>query len=185
MGIRKVRVGSVYYYNPALLDRVSGPINLKEGEQVRVVQPHGCPPANTMGHCHVETLAGRFVGLVQTSSLDTAQQYREYLLRKIAECEGKTQEPATPRGYVGIVQHADGRRSFDWSVSDIGRYQAVIDVVHKVRPVVQAFLVPAAYEQAHAIDWDTITVSDLNRAGCGTTILYPRTDECYGTLFTA
>jgi hypothetical protein len=55
---------------------------------VRVVNLPGCPRANTMGHCHVacpET--GRFIGLVCAASLDTVEEYREYLQRKIAEHE--------------------------------------------------------------------------------------------------
>jgi hypothetical protein len=42
---------------------------LQRGDVVRVVNLHGCPPANTMGHCHVETLAGEFAGLVFCNSL--------------------------------------------------------------------------------------------------------------------
>jgi hypothetical protein len=36
---------------------------------VRVCTPYGCPPPNTMGHCFVETLEGKFIGLVSTASL--------------------------------------------------------------------------------------------------------------------
>ena len=56
---------------------------------MRVVNLPGCPTANTMAHAHVATLDGRFIGLVQTASLDTVDQYREYLQRKIAEHEAK------------------------------------------------------------------------------------------------
>jgi hypothetical protein len=89
MAIRKGRAGSIYYYNPTLLDRYDKRTELKEGQQVRVVNLPGCPRANTMGHCHVETLDGGWGGLVCTSSLDTKKQYREYLQRKIAEKEAK------------------------------------------------------------------------------------------------
>jgi hypothetical protein len=33
------------------------------------LQPYGCPKPNTMGHCFVETLDGKFIGLVSTASL--------------------------------------------------------------------------------------------------------------------
>ena len=49
----KVRVGKQYIYSPNLLDRTDGRINLKDGDVVTVVNLHGCPRANTMGHCHV------------------------------------------------------------------------------------------------------------------------------------
>lgn len=76
--------------------------------------------------------------------------------------------------YVGIMEHRDGSRSFDWSVADSAQYQAVVDARNFVHPVVQAFLVPPAYEETHNVNWSEITVIDLDRAGCGTTILYPR-----------
>lgn len=76
--------------------------------------------------------------------------------------------------YVGIMDHVDGSRSFDWSVADSVQYQAVVDARNLLNPVVQAFLVPAAYERTHQVNWSEITVIDLDRAGFGTTILYPR-----------
>jgi hypothetical protein len=39
------------------------------GDEVRVINLYGCPKANTMGHCHIETLGGEFAGLVLTNSL--------------------------------------------------------------------------------------------------------------------
>jgi hypothetical protein len=77
-------------------------------------------------------------------------------------------------GYVGVMDYRDGSRSFDWSVPDSAKYQAVVDARNAINPVAQAFLVPAVYEQRHQINWSTISVCDLDRAGCGTTILYPR-----------
>lgn len=65
----KVRKGSVYVYRPAGWDTFDARTNLQPGEKVRVIQCHGCPPPNTMGHAHVERLDGEFVGLVQTASL--------------------------------------------------------------------------------------------------------------------
>jgi hypothetical protein len=67
--MRRVRVGSVYVYRPAVWDQIDPPYDLQPGDRVRVVRLPGCPPANTMGHCHVAHLDGRFAGLVQTASL--------------------------------------------------------------------------------------------------------------------
>lgn len=70
----KVRKGSIYRFEACMIDiadrRDNTPAN---GSLVRVCQPHGCPPPNTMGHCHVETLEGKFIGLVACASL---QPYR-------------------------------------------------------------------------------------------------------------
>jgi hypothetical protein len=77
-------------------------------------------------------------------------------------------------GYVGVMDYRDGSRSFDWSIPDPSKYQAVVDARNAINPVLQAFLVPAAYEETHQINWSAISVIDLDRAGCGTTILYPR-----------
>jgi hypothetical protein len=84
---RKVRAGEHYYYVPTLLDRCSPPYNVEEGNEVVVVNLHGCPKANTMGHCHVNHLNGEFAGLVCTNSLHTKAEYIEYLKKKIAEKE--------------------------------------------------------------------------------------------------
>lgn len=65
----KVRKGGLYIYDPNLLDLIDGRTNLKKGEKVRVIHPHGCPKPNTMNHCHVERLNGEFVGLVSCNSL--------------------------------------------------------------------------------------------------------------------
>jgi len=68
----RVRVGQKVKYVPALFDLIDPKTNLKPGDIVRVTKCHGCPPPNTMGHCHVETLDGKFIGLVQTASLEKA-----------------------------------------------------------------------------------------------------------------
>ncbi len=81
----KVRAGSVYFYDPVPMDRVSPPYGvqtgmLKPGDRVRVVNLPGCPKAGTMGMCHIETEkrakkdrqgrpVGEFLGLVMVSSL--------------------------------------------------------------------------------------------------------------------
>jgi hypothetical protein len=66
---RRVRVGSKYRFEPVMLDSLHPPHNVRPGDLVRVVNLHGCPKANTMGHCHVEHLDGAFGGLVCTNSL--------------------------------------------------------------------------------------------------------------------
>ena len=85
--MKRVRAGSVYIYNPAGMDLWDARTDLKEGDQVRVVNLPGCPRANTMGHAHVQRLDGSFAGLVLTASLDSVQEYRAYLQRKIAAME--------------------------------------------------------------------------------------------------
>ena len=68
----KVRVGSLYAYKPVGFDLFDPCTNLTDGEIVRVINLHGCPRANTMGHCHVaypDALAGDFIGLVLCNSL--------------------------------------------------------------------------------------------------------------------
>lgn len=67
--IRKVRVGKTYRYDPVMMDKFDPPYNVTAGDVVRVVNLHGCPKANTMGHCHVQHLDGSFAGLVCCNSL--------------------------------------------------------------------------------------------------------------------
>lgn len=73
--MRKVRAGSKYVYSPVLIDKIDGRTGLVEGDVVQVVNLRGCPPANTMGHCHVNAVAsvhcenGKFAGLVCCNSL--------------------------------------------------------------------------------------------------------------------
>ncbi len=64
----RVRAGSLYRYKPEAFDRLR-PQNVNDGDIVRVVNLHGCPKANTMGHAHVEHLDGKFGGLVCINSL--------------------------------------------------------------------------------------------------------------------
>ena len=86
----KVRAGGTYFFSPTLFDRIR-PSHctqlVKEGDEVRVVNLPGCPRANTMGHCHIETVGGEFAGLVMTNSLHTKQDYIEYLRQKLAGME--------------------------------------------------------------------------------------------------
>ena len=66
----KVRVNSLYTYNPVLLDMIDGRTGLQKGALVRVIKVPGCPPANTMGHCYVgDSKTGKFIGMVCTNSL--------------------------------------------------------------------------------------------------------------------
>jgi hypothetical protein len=53
--MQKVRVNSLYYYDPCGFDVFNPTSNncLTRGDQVRVINLHGCPPANTMGQCYV------------------------------------------------------------------------------------------------------------------------------------
>lgn len=66
----KVRVNSLYRYNPCLLDLIDGRTNAIKGHCYRVINKYGCPPANTMGQCYIETIDGEFLGMVSTSSLE-------------------------------------------------------------------------------------------------------------------
>lgn len=76
----KVRANSVYVYHPTLMDRYDAKTTLQSGDVVRVKNMHGCPRANTMGHCHVVNAeTGQFIGLVCCNSLHTRKAYDEYL----------------------------------------------------------------------------------------------------------
>lgn len=68
--INRVRKGAVYTFRPVMWDVLIGHANTpNDGDEVRVCHPYGCPAPNTMGHCHVETLDGKFIGLVHCNSL--------------------------------------------------------------------------------------------------------------------
>jgi len=67
---RKVRANSLYRHDPVGYDRVDPKTTLSKGDVCRVVNKYGCPRANTMGHCHVETVDGDFLGLVHCNSLE-------------------------------------------------------------------------------------------------------------------
>ncbi len=69
---RKVRTGARYRFDPVPMDRFDPPFDVKAGETVVVVKLRGCPPPNTMGHCHVNVRRGgewTFGGLVCCNSL--------------------------------------------------------------------------------------------------------------------
>ncbi len=70
----RVRAGAKYRFDPVPLDQINPPHGVTSGliaagDMVRVVNLSGCPKANTMGHCHIQTMAGEFAGLVCTNSL--------------------------------------------------------------------------------------------------------------------
>jgi hypothetical protein len=66
----KVRKGASYLFTAAGWDRFDRRDNTPaDGTLVRVCTPYGCPPPNAMGHCFVETMDGKFIGLVSTASL--------------------------------------------------------------------------------------------------------------------
>lgn len=71
----RVRVGSWYTFEAVGMD-IYRPAHqgLTEGQLVRVVNLHGCPPANTMGHCYVNDEAGQFMGMVLCNSLTPHQR---------------------------------------------------------------------------------------------------------------
>ena len=80
--MKRVRAGACYRFQPVGMDRYSPAHQtevIKPGCIVRVRNYHGCPKANTMGHCHVETLSGAFGGLVLTNSL---------ISRQVKHCKG-------------------------------------------------------------------------------------------------
>jgi hypothetical protein len=68
---RTPRVGTVHTLKPVgLFDLMDSRVMAHEGEQVKVVQPFGCPKNGTMGHLYVERAdTGEFIGLVLVSSL--------------------------------------------------------------------------------------------------------------------
>jgi len=67
----KVRAGSVYRFNPNLLDQIHVCARgLKAGDKVMVVKLNGAPPPNTMGQCHVNGPDGQFAGMVSCKSLE-------------------------------------------------------------------------------------------------------------------
>ncbi len=70
MAHRRVRVNSVYTYDPVLFDMLNPPKDLEKGAVVRVINLFGCPKANTMGMCYVGNVkTGEFIGMVCTNSL--------------------------------------------------------------------------------------------------------------------
>ena len=66
----RVRKGSTYIFDPCGWDIYDAKeYTPKKGDKVKVCQPYGCPRNNTMNHCYVETMEGKFLGLVHCNSL--------------------------------------------------------------------------------------------------------------------
>jgi hypothetical protein len=71
----KVIVGKVYkFVFNNLLDKVDSKADVKEGDVVRVVNLSGAPKANTMGQCYIETLDGKFLGMVSNQNLESVPE---------------------------------------------------------------------------------------------------------------
>ncbi len=64
----KVEPGTSYVFEPVFFDILNPPFDAKPGDIVEVVDLPGCPPANTMGMCHINR-NGKFAGMVCTNSL--------------------------------------------------------------------------------------------------------------------
>lgn len=92
--MKRVRVNSLYRYNPVFMDRSQPPYNIKDGDIVRVVNLPGCPKAGTMGHCYVQHLDGGFAGLVCCNSLGD-----------LSPSERKATQNQRPTTNRGIRQH--------------------------------------------------------------------------------
>jgi hypothetical protein len=69
---KRVRAGSKYRFEPVGMDIWDSRALVEPGTLVKVVNLYGCPRANTMGHCHIQTLGGEFAGLVLCNSLRPA-----------------------------------------------------------------------------------------------------------------
>lgn len=68
--MKKVQTGKLYRYEPVGLDLFdSRAPEIQRGDIVEVVKLPGCPPPNTLGHCHI-LKHGKFAGLVLTNSLE-------------------------------------------------------------------------------------------------------------------
>lgn len=94
MQVNRVRAGATYFYVPNLLDAVDGRTNLKDGQEVRVVNLPGAPKCNTMGHAHVQHLDGTWGGLVHCNSLHTKAEYIAWLKRKVEQLEESRRDGA-------------------------------------------------------------------------------------------
>lgn len=93
--MKKVKVNSVYYFNPCLFDKINGNSTelFKVGDKVRVINLNGAPPANTMGMCYIipadakKDDKGRYsadFAMVMCSSLDK---------EPVQECPVLTKKP--------------------------------------------------------------------------------------------
>jgi hypothetical protein len=67
--MNRVRANSIYVFRPVPMDRFDSRSDAVPGVRVRVINLRGAPKANTMGHCHIESLTGDFLGMVHVNSL--------------------------------------------------------------------------------------------------------------------
>lgn len=67
--MRRVTVGRTYQFSREGFDCLWSHCDAQEGQVVRVVNLPGAPRANTMGHCHIETVRGEFLGMCDVRSL--------------------------------------------------------------------------------------------------------------------
>jgi len=75
---KRVRVNSCYIYDPVAIDRINAKFTLDRGSKVKVINQHGCPPANTMGHCYIgDPNDGKFIGMVCTNSLCSITEWKQ------------------------------------------------------------------------------------------------------------
>ena len=82
----RVRVGCWYVYNANLLE-IAHPQEpfIEDGTIVKVKNLHGCPPANTMGHCYVFNTSGEFLRLVSCGALTLLSKVDKRLARRVAK----------------------------------------------------------------------------------------------------
>jgi hypothetical protein len=71
MPLSHVRAGRRYVFKPNMLDvLLSRHHTCKDGDIVKVKNLYGCPPAGTMGQCHVvNPVTGQLYGMVSCNSL--------------------------------------------------------------------------------------------------------------------
>ncbi len=65
----KVRANAVYTFERNGMDILFSHATVDNGVTVRVINLRGAPKCNTMGQCHIESLSGEFLGMVDTRSL--------------------------------------------------------------------------------------------------------------------
>ena len=107
MDYRKVRAGSLYRFEPVPIDYLHPPHNVKPNDIVRVVNLHGCPRANTMGHAHVQHLGGEFAGLVCVNSLIPLSAEEKKLVKRTVMIPTRARHSKSTR-----PRHDTGRKDY-------------------------------------------------------------------------
>jgi hypothetical protein len=117
MRSRKVKVGVTYTYVPVMMDQTRPASTAVRGQRVTVVNLPSCPPANTMGHCHVRAFGGgEFLGLVCTNSL-----YRNFPIRWTVHLPGdKVEQGVTEnfKTYKGALRWIM-RKYPEWTFAEV------------------------------------------------------------------